>query len=284
MGEGQDASDKTLDEAFSKFLQGKSIHRLTSAKTLLSSTEPSVIAELAKWRKGAHYLHANALAQAYFVSTEEWSALRGKPVVVEKTTYSLQSIVAKQLMRLISDVEIINTGEVPKLKKQGMNQNMFKDLCSSVLNAVKYRAALHAQYVGVWDEVGSAEKLFKRLIISGEPGLREVFLRGVAMAGGKIERLNFAETGPSSDVGQVCTRLQKAKDVLRQQQEQRAAAQRAAAATAAEAPPRSGQGWRNGRHRTAKTPRMCAACCCLSASVFHRAISSLVSRPSLLRP
>ena len=60
-----------------------------------------------------HYLHANALAQAYFVSTEERGALRGKPVVLEKTTYSLQSIVAKQLMKLIQDVEIINTGEDP---------------------------------------------------------------------------------------------------------------------------------------------------------------------------
>ena len=93
-----------MDEAFGKFLQGKASHRLAAAKALLCSTEPSVIAELAKWRKGAHYLHANALAQAYFVSTEEWGALRGKPVVLEKTKYSLQSVVAKQLLKLIQDV------------------------------------------------------------------------------------------------------------------------------------------------------------------------------------
>ena len=91
-----------LDEAFGKFLQGKASHRLAAAKALLCSTEPSVIAELAKWRKGAHYLHANA--QWYFVSMEEWGALRGKPVVLEKTTYSLQSVVAKQLLKLIQDV------------------------------------------------------------------------------------------------------------------------------------------------------------------------------------
>ena len=229
---GQDTSEKTLDEAFGQYLQGKSSHRLAAAKTLLSSTEPSVIAELAKWRKGAHYLHANALAQAYFVSTEEWSALHGKQVVLEKTTYALQSIVAKQLMKSIHDVEIINTGEVPRLRRGATNLAMFKDLCSSVLHAVKHKAALHAQYVGVWDEVGSAEKLFKRLIISGELGLREVFLRGVAVAAGKIERLDFQETDPTSDFAQVCARLKTAMDVLRQQQEREAAA-----AAAASAPP-----------------------------------------------
>ena len=133
-------------------------------------------------------MHANALAQAYFVSTEEWGVLRGKTVVLEKTTYSLQSVVAKQLLKSIQDVEIINTGEVPRLRRGATNIAMFKDFCSSVLHAVKYKTALQAQYVGVWDEVGSAEKLFKRLIISGEPGLREVFLRGVAVAAGKIER------------------------------------------------------------------------------------------------
>ena len=54
-----------------------------------------------------------------------------KPVVLEKTTYSLQSVVAKQLMKLIQDVEIINTGEVPRLRRGARNLAMFKELCSS---------------------------------------------------------------------------------------------------------------------------------------------------------
>ena len=99
-------------------------------------------------RKEAHYLHANALAQQYLTSTEEWDTLRGKVVLLEKTTYSLQSIVARQVMKLIQDVEIINAGEVPRLRRGAMSLVMFKDLCSSVLNAVKYKAALHAQYLG----------------------------------------------------------------------------------------------------------------------------------------
>ena len=51
---GQDTSDQTLDKAFGKFLQGEASHRLAAAKALLCSTEPAVIAELAKWRKGAN--------------------------------------------------------------------------------------------------------------------------------------------------------------------------------------------------------------------------------------
>ena len=162
---GQDVCEQNMDEAFSKYLQGKSSHRLKEAKTLLNSTEPSVIAEVAKWRKGVHYLHANALAQVYFVSTEEWSALHGKQVVLEKTTYSLQSVVAKQLMKKIYDTEIVNTGEVPRLRRGAMTLAIFKELCSSVQQAVKYKAALHTQCTGVWGEIGSAEKLFKRLIV-----------------------------------------------------------------------------------------------------------------------
>ena len=75
---GQGMSSRQLDEAFGRFLEGKAVHRLQTAKTLLAATDPGVIAEVAKWRKGAHYLHANALAQNYFVSTDEWPALCGK--------------------------------------------------------------------------------------------------------------------------------------------------------------------------------------------------------------
>ena len=126
---GEDASDQTLDQAFQKFLPGQSIHRFTAAKTLLCSTEPAVIAELAKWRKKAHYLHANGLAQQYFISAEEWSSLRGRQVVVEKMAYSLQSVVAKQVMQAIEGQEIITTGEVPKLRRGAMNLELFKNLC-----------------------------------------------------------------------------------------------------------------------------------------------------------
>ena len=64
------AGEQSLDDGFTKYLQGKSAHRLKEAKTLLNNSEPAVIAEVAKWRKGVHYLHANSLAQSYFLTTE----------------------------------------------------------------------------------------------------------------------------------------------------------------------------------------------------------------------
>ena len=91
----------------------------------------------AKWRKGVHYLHANSLAQSYLLSTEEWSALHGKQVVLEKATYSLQSVVAKQLLKAISDTEIINSRETPRLRRGAMTLAMFKELCTSALQAFK---------------------------------------------------------------------------------------------------------------------------------------------------
>ena len=105
---------------------------MKEARTLLNSTEPAVIAELAQWRKGVHYLHANSLAQVYFLSTEEWTILHGKQVVLEKTTYSLQSVVAKQVMKTIGEAEIIHTGEVPRLRRGAMTLAIFKELCTAV--------------------------------------------------------------------------------------------------------------------------------------------------------
>ena len=214
------AGEQSLDDGFTKYLQGKRAHRLKEAKTLLNNSEPAVIAEVAKWRKGVHYLHANSLAQAYFLTTEEWPMLQHQHVVMDKTTYSLQSVVAKQTMKTIAEAEIVNTGEVPKLRRGPMTQAIFKELCVSTLQAVKYKAALQTKYAAVWGETGSAEKLFKRLIVVGEPGLRQAFLRGLAVAAGKIENLDFQETDPTSDLAQVCVRLGSAMEALQAQQAQ----------------------------------------------------------------
>ena len=125
-------------------------------------------------------------------------------------------------MKTIAEAEIVNTGEVPKLRRGPMTQAIFKELCVSTLQAVKYKAALQTKYAAVWGETGSAEKLFKRLIVVGEPGLRQAFLRGLAVAAGKIENLDFQETDPTSDLAQVCVRLGCAMEALQAQQEQEA--------------------------------------------------------------
>ena len=158
------------------------------------------------------------------MSTEEWGALRGKTVVLEKTPYSLQSVVAKQLLKSIQDVEIVDKDEIPRLRSTATNKNLFRQLCAMMLQAANFKEKLRAEHMGVWDEVPAAEKLFKRLMVSGEPALQEVFRRGVAVADGRIERLNFPETDPSSDWAEVCARLQKATDALKQRQQDEEAA------------------------------------------------------------
>ena len=58
---------KKLEEAFLQCMTGKAKHRLRDAKVVLGSTEPEVVQFLAMWRKKAHFCHANALAQQWFL-------------------------------------------------------------------------------------------------------------------------------------------------------------------------------------------------------------------------
>ena len=87
-GQGDTTTKKELDTAFMALQQGKCAHRLKDAKFLLQSTETSVLVSLAQWRKQAHYLHANALPQVYFLSVPEWHQLLGKTAVVGGLTVS----------------------------------------------------------------------------------------------------------------------------------------------------------------------------------------------------
>jgi hypothetical protein len=130
------AIEKDAEARFMAFLQGKSIHRLRDAKALLHTTEPSVLQKLAGWRKAAHYLHANSLAQVYFLGVPEWATLRSKTVDFGKERHSLQHLVAAQTMRIISESEIVNSGEVPKLKKVCMTQTIFKEWPRGVCHAL----------------------------------------------------------------------------------------------------------------------------------------------------
>lgn len=84
----------------------------------------------------------------------------GKKVQLEKTTYGLQDVVAKQVMQMITEAEIINSGEVPKLKKNMVTLHIFKELCTAALQGSKYKAVLENKFSSVWGEVASAEKVF----------------------------------------------------------------------------------------------------------------------------
>ena len=224
-----------VDELFGTYLQGKSVHRLKEAKTLLHACEPNVLASLAVWRKGVHFLHANALAQTYFISCEEWTALLGRTVSLEKSAFSLQEVVAKQVMQIIGEAEILSGGEVPKLKKSNMTLFVFKELCNTALLAAKYKSHLQNKFAGVWSGVASGDKLFKRLIVSGETGLRSVFSRGLSLACDKIEKLDFVETDPTCDFAQIIGRMESAMATLREEERKKTEAAAAAKAEAAQA-------------------------------------------------
>ena len=86
-----------LEQIFAKGLQGKAVHRLKDAKVILGNTEPAALGLLVKWRKTAHYLHANALVQGWFLTISDWSALKGCSVMFGDTKYSLQVVVAGQV-------------------------------------------------------------------------------------------------------------------------------------------------------------------------------------------
>ena len=85
----------------------------------------------------------------------------------------------------------------------------------------------------MWSTVPSAEKVFKRLIVSGEPTLRQTFLRGLAVSG-KVENLDFQMSDPTSDWAQIVERMESAVAMLKAEEERKAAERAEAARKAAE--------------------------------------------------
>ena len=65
-----------VDKLFASKLRGKGAHRLKEAKRLLRQSDPKVLQEMINFRRKNSFVHANALAQKYFL-TEEWSVLHG---------------------------------------------------------------------------------------------------------------------------------------------------------------------------------------------------------------
>eukprot|EP00974_Lingulodinium_polyedra_P065832 6367087-Lingulodinium_polyedra.AAC.1 len=53
---------------------GEAVRRFHDAKILLRSTELDVLTCLSGWRKRAHFFHANALSQQWFL-TQSWRNL-----------------------------------------------------------------------------------------------------------------------------------------------------------------------------------------------------------------
>ena len=115
---------------FEKLFQGKGVHRFREARQLLQSSDIEALTLLATWRKKVHYLHANALAQHYFVGAADWSGLKGRTVEFDGVAYSLQTLVAGHVTSTICSAEILaTTQETPRLKRSSMSLNTFYEIC-----------------------------------------------------------------------------------------------------------------------------------------------------------
>ena len=155
----------------------------------------------------------------------EWHQLLGKQTTVCGEEHKLQQLVATQTMRLVSEGEIINTGEVPRLRKSPTTITVFKELCQVVWNGSKYKQIMEARYCSVWHQVPSAERYFKRLLVAGEPAVVQSFLRACTVCDlhDKMEDMD-----PASDLASMVAKLVAATDALKaaQAQENRAGAEK----------------------------------------------------------
>ena len=204
---GQD--EISAEEAFVKGLQGQAVHRLKDAKTLLHSCEAAALLELGRWRKSVLYVYANSLAQHWFFSPA-WVRLKNIIYDMGDGPQSLQRTVALQVTQTIEEGEINWVGDVPKLKKVTVTMDTFTEMCESAFHALKFMLYLQEKYQAVWHSVSSAQKLFRRLVVRGEKGLQQAFLRGLRLAGEKVAHLDFKACEPESDIAEVLNRLDTA--------------------------------------------------------------------------
>ena len=208
---GQD--EISAEEAFVKGLQGQAVHRLRDAKTLLHGCEAAALIELGQWRKSVLYVYANSLAQHWFFSPA-WVRLKNIIYDMGDGPQSLQHTVVLQVTQTIEEGEINWVGDVPKLKKVTVNMDTFTEMCESAFHALKFMLYLQEKYQAVWHSVSSAQKLFRRLVVRGERGLQQAFLRGLRLAGEKVAHLDFKACEPESDIAEVLNRLDTALDTM----------------------------------------------------------------------
>ena len=202
--------DAASARGFEALFQGKGIHRFREAKQLLQSSEVEALVVLADWRKRVHYLHANALAQHYFVGATPWAALKGRAVEIDGALHALQSLVAQHVTSTICTAEILATSqETPRLKRSTMNITVFKELCDATSYGANYMCHLQNKYHMVWASVVSAPRLFRRALLQGEACLRQSFLRAFAAAN-RVESLDFETLEPGSDFALVIDKLNAA--------------------------------------------------------------------------
>ena len=203
---------KVLEDAFLRAMTGKAKHRLKDAKYVLRNTETEVINFVASWRKKAHFCHANALAQQWFLSPT-WSALKrvniagfsdSEGAVAE---VSAQMAVAVIATKMVSRAEISTKSDIPRLTRTIVTMDVFRELSSVVLPAVAYFEKLQQKFLPAWYKLGAGKKLACRLLIDGESSLRNTFLAAYERTGHDVAALIFSEIDIGSDFAMVEEKL-----------------------------------------------------------------------------
>ena len=123
---------------FTKGMTGKAKHRMRKARVILRVTEPQVIHFLASWRKKAHFCHANALAQLWFL-TVEWQGLRG--IMLDSWSeekLSAQMAVAEIITKTRARCEIYPKSDTPNLGCCILIFDFFREIVGVVRLGVQY--------------------------------------------------------------------------------------------------------------------------------------------------
>ena len=153
-------------------MTGKAKHRLRDAKVVLRSTEPEVVQFLAMLRTKAHFCHANALAQQWFLSSE-WHGLRGVALDhwSEEKALTAQLAVAEVVTQRFGWCEVQSKGDTPKLMRCSMNLEIFREIVGVIIPGTQYFSEVAGDAPGGLVESWQGRKLARRLLIDGEPNL-----------------------------------------------------------------------------------------------------------------
>ena len=159
-----------LEDAFLKAMTGKALHRFSDCKRVLRTTEIDVLSYLVAWRKKAHFCHANALSQSWFLSPE-WGQIKNVKVALEaqggqhKSMLSAQLCVTEVCTKMVLHSEITGKSDIPKLLRCMVNIDIFKELAGVISPALQYFQNLEQKYLGVWHQLTAGKKLASRLLV-----------------------------------------------------------------------------------------------------------------------
>ena len=234
LGEGA----KVLEDAFVKSLTGKAAHRFYDCRKILRNTQMEVLSFLVGWRKKAHFCHANAMSQTWFLSAE-WGKIKGLNFAIEQPSgqqaspqLSAQQCVAEVCAKMISQAEITVKSDIPRLGRCAVNSDVFKEVASVIEPALEYFAVLKQKNLAAWYIAPAGVKLARRLLVDGENSLRSCFLAAYEQCGRNVGALNFMETDIGSDFAMV---EEKLHTITLEKRAEAEAAKKSAAATALEA-------------------------------------------------